>query len=128
MRPVRSRSQGVPLKSVVLLGCVLVPVGIIGAVGTLWELGQVDLPFLHRGDQVEPGTIPVPKSSQLIKAYTKLTREHLMDRQHRYVYFYVKPEDIAKGKIITNPSEITGRRAESRQTARLRLHGKGLPA
>ena len=68
MRPVRSRSQGISLKSVVLLGCVLVPTPAVGAIGTLWGFGEIDLPFLTRGEQIPPGSVAVVVSRRAGRA------------------------------------------------------------
>jgi hypothetical protein len=114
MRPVRSRSQGVPLKSVVLLGIVLVPIAVVGAVGTLWELGQIDLPFLRKGEQIPPGSMAVVVSAPLpngkpIPAYTKLIREHVWDvRKDRLSCVYLTPDKITKEMII-DLNQILGR-------------------
>jgi hypothetical protein len=114
MRPVRSRSQGIPLKSVALLGCVLVPTAALGAVATLWGMGEIDLPFLNRGEQIPAGSVAVVVSAPMpngkpIPAYTKLTRDHVWDaKKGRLACDYLPPEKITKEMII-DLNQILGR-------------------
>jgi hypothetical protein len=108
MRPVRSRPSGVPLKTVVLLACLLTPVAAVGAIGTLWFTGHIDLPFLSR-NRIPPGRVPVPISSRFIPAYTKLTRDYIMDENANVKYYYVTPEDLEKGKMLVDITQIFGR-------------------
>lgn len=109
MRPVRSRPSGIPTKTVVLLACLLTPVAAVGAIGTLWFTGHIELPFLSRGERIPPGTIAVPRSSRLIPAYTKLTRDSIMDAQANVKYYYVKPQDAEKNRMLVDVSQIFGR-------------------
>jgi hypothetical protein len=109
MRPVRSRPSGVPLKTVVWLGCLLTPVAAVGAIGTLWFTGHIELPFLSRGERIPPGTIPVPRSSRFIPAYTKITRDSIIDEQANVKYYYVKPQDAEKNKMLVDINQIFGR-------------------
>ncbi len=55
----RSKSQGISMGLVILLVCVLVPTMAVGAVGTLWAFGKIDLPFLSRGNQIPEGYVRV---------------------------------------------------------------------
>lgn len=114
MRPARSRSQGSSLKTAVLLAGVVIPITAVGAVGTLWALGRIDLPFLSRGEQIPPGAIAVPVSMALpngkpIAAYTKITRDNVWDpRRNRLSSIYLTPDKITK-EMITDLNQILGR-------------------
>jgi hypothetical protein len=109
MRPVRSRQSSIPLKTVVVLGCFLLPVAAVGAIGTLWFMGQIELPFLSRGERIPPGRVRVPYSARPIPAYTKITRDWIMDEHANYKYYYVEPQDVEKGKMLVDIDQIFGR-------------------
>jgi hypothetical protein len=103
-----------PLKSVVLFGSILVPTAAVGAVVTLWGMGEIDLPFLSRGEQITPGSVAVVVSALMpngrpIPAYTKLTRDHVWDaKKGRLACVYLTPDKITKEMII-DLNQILGR-------------------
>jgi Flp pilus assembly protein CpaB len=105
----RSKPRGLSIRIVVALTCLLVPIAAMGGVGTLWALGQIDLPFLHRGEQIPPGAVAVIRSAGHIAAYTKLTRDHIWDAaKGRFSVFYMPKEQITS-EMITDYHQIVGR-------------------
>jgi hypothetical protein len=77
-------------------------------------MGEIDLPFLKRGEQIPPGSVAVVVSAPMsdghpIPAYTKLTRNHLWDfKRNRLSCIYLMPDMITKEMII-DLNQILGR-------------------
>jgi Flp pilus assembly protein CpaB len=106
----RSRSQGLSRWVVTLLVCLLVPLTSAGAVGALWAFGKVDpLSWFSSHDQLPPGYVPVLASGVKIPAYTKITRDHLLDpKTGRWAFVPVREVDIPKEAILS-PNDVIGR-------------------
>ncbi len=103
--PSRSRANRFPL---VLASGVFLIVGLLGAVGTLWALGLVDL---RRSKLVasHEGMVAVPISAQQIPMYTRVTREHLFDLKTQTLQFlYLRPEQVSPNMIV-KLEDILGR-------------------
>jgi Flp pilus assembly protein CpaB len=97
----------------------LLVLAVAGTVLVLGYLGKVDLSFLPfqlpgmpaTAASLAPpkGTIAVPISAREIKAYTKISREHVIDETTMQLRFVnLKPEQI-KPSMCTDMKEILGR-------------------
>lgn len=85
-------------------------VGGVGTVCTLWALGEIELPFLNREKQpkVPPGAVAIPVSARRIAAYSKVTRDDLIDVQAKSIKtIYLMPEQVPPGALL-RLSEIVG--------------------
>jgi hypothetical protein len=83
--------------------------GGVGTVGTLYALGHIDLPFLHRTEQLPPGWLMVPVSGGEIPAYTKLSRDHIWDpRKGQFSTVPMSPDTITP-EMIVDRNKIFGR-------------------
>ncbi len=86
-----------------------VVVGGVGTVGTLWAMGEIDLPFLNRAPSVPPGYRLVPVSGAAIPAYTKLSRDHVWNPQKgTFATAMMKDEEITPD-ILVAFKDIFGR-------------------
>src|SRR5580692_1314265 len=106
----RSRAQRSSRWIVVVLICLFVPLAAAGTVGTLWAFGKVDPVawFSHR-DQLPPGHVPVLASWTKIPAYTKITRDHLIDpRTGKWAFVPVPESEIPKEAMLST-NEVIGR-------------------
>jgi len=103
--PYRRRSSALG-KLLLVAGIVLVSGA--ATVGTLWALG-IDLAFWRRGPQILPGSVAVPVSAQVIPAYTKLTRVHIVDRETRQVKYIYLPRGAVTQDMLTDFKKILGR-------------------
>jgi Flp pilus assembly protein CpaB len=95
----------------VLLAAAVLVVGVVGTVGALWYMG-VPIPFLSRARAAyvpAEGTEAVYLSTKEIPAYTKITREHILDGTGSPSVSYLSLEDIQKRKLLTDPNAIVGR-------------------
>jgi Flp pilus assembly protein CpaB len=106
----RSRPQRVSRWVVALLICLFVPLAVAGAVGTLWAFGKVDpTSWFSAHDQLPPGYVPVLASGVKIPAYTKITRDHLLDpRTGKWAFVPVREAEIPKEAILS-PNDVIGR-------------------
>jgi hypothetical protein len=106
----RSRAQRSSRWIVVVLICLFVPLAAAGTVGTLWAFGKVDPVawFSHR-DQLPPGHVPVLASWTKIPAYTKITRDHLIDPRTGKWAFVPVPEGEIPKEAMLSTNEVIGR-------------------
>jgi hypothetical protein len=106
----RSRAQRSSRWIVVVLVCLFLPLAAAGTVGTLWAFGKVDPVawFVHR-DALPPGFVPVLASGVKIPAYTKITRDHLLDPKTGRFAFVAVPEGEVPKEAILSPNEVVGR-------------------
>jgi Flp pilus assembly protein CpaB len=82
---------------VILLLFMAVVIGGVGTVGTLWALGEIDLPFFKKdeSEKIPPGAVGIPVSARKILAYSKVTRDDLLDPQTKRIkVMYLMPEQI----------------------------------
>lgn len=95
----------------IVLTCAVLAVLVAGGViATLYQLGV--LQFARPATNVEPnreGKIPVLMAGQSIPAYTRVTRDHLVNPETKEAAnFWLVPEQIPPG-VLRNLSEIAGR-------------------
>jgi Flp pilus assembly protein CpaB len=123
----RNRRRRSPLVTMAVLAFVLL-VGGAGTVGTLAAMGQVDLSFLpffanEEPAPVEPeapsfeGMVPVPVSAAEIPAYTKVTREHLINRQKGDFSVVYIAEDQITDELMVDLGDIIGRVLDHKKPA-----------
>lgn len=105
----RSKSQGISMGLVILLVCVLVPTMAVGAVGTLWAFGKIDLPFLSRGNQIPEGYVRVLVSRRTIPAYAKISREDVFDAKIGDFASIPVPRTTLTSDVLTDYGQIRGR-------------------
>jgi hypothetical protein len=106
----RTRSQGTSRWVVALLVCLLVPLTAAGAVGGLWAFGKIDpLSWFSTRDQLPPGYVKVLASSVKIPAYTKITRDQLLDPKTGIWAFVPVPEGEIPKEAILSPNQVIGR-------------------
>ncbi len=106
----RSRARGSSRWVVVVLVCLFLPLAAAGTVGTLWAFGKVDpIAWFSRRDQLPPGFVPVLASGMKIPAYTKITRDHLIDPKTGRFAFVPVPEGEIPKEAILSPNEVIGR-------------------
>jgi Flp pilus assembly protein CpaB len=106
----RTRSQGTSRWVVALLVCLLVPLTAAGAVGGLWAFGKIDpLSWFSTRDQLPPGYVKVLASSVKIPAYTKITRDQLLDPKTGLWAFVPVPEGEIPKEAILSPNAVIGR-------------------
>jgi Flp pilus assembly protein CpaB len=106
----RSRPQRFPVWVVVLLVIVLIPLTATGAVGTLWAFGKVDpWSWFSNPNRLPEGCVAVMASGMKIPAYTKITRDHLIDpKAGGWAFQPMREPDITKD-IILKPTDVIGR-------------------
>lgn len=104
--PPRGRST----VSLLLVGFVILIVGGVATVGTLWGLGVIPELFGKKaGKPSHEGMIAVPVSAIDIAATSVVTRDHLIDKEAKELkLIYVKPEEL-KPEMIRDPAQIIGR-------------------
>src|SRR3954453_9237016 len=85
------------------------PLGAILALAILVPLGLVKLPFLSKPTARPRGEgIPVPLTVHAIQAYTRITRDHVLDAQTGdLLVTYLRPEDV-KDKGLLPFDKIIG--------------------
>ncbi len=106
----RARARGSSRWVVVVLVCLFIPFAAAGTVGTLWAFGKVDpIAWFSRRDQLPPGFVPVLASGTIIPAYTKITRDHLLDPKTGKFAFVPVPEGEIPKEAILSPNEVMGR-------------------
>jgi Flp pilus assembly protein CpaB len=86
------------------------PIAAAGAVGTLWAFGKIDpKSWFASRDQLPPGYVRIMASGSRIPAYTKITRDHLLDQKTgQWAYVPVREEAIPKEAILS-PNDVMGR-------------------
>src|SRR5579862_8838210 len=106
----RSRQSGLSRWVVALLFCVSVPVTAAGAVGALWAFGKIDpVSWFQPKSRLPEGCVAVMASGMKIPAYTKITREHLMDpATGGWAFVPLREADIPK-EVILHPTDVIGR-------------------
>jgi Flp pilus assembly protein CpaB len=106
----RSRQQRISRWIVALLICLFVPFAAAGTVGTLWAFGKIDpMSWFSSHDQLPPGYVAVLASGVKIPAYTKITRDHLLDpKTGKWAFVPVRETDIPKEAILS-PNDVIGR-------------------
>jgi Flp pilus assembly protein CpaB len=106
----RSRPHGPAPWIVALLILLFIPLAAAGTVGTLWAFGKVDpKSWFVSHDPLPPGHIAVPASPAKIPAYTKITREHLIDPATGTLAFVAVPEGEIPKEAFLNPNDVIGR-------------------
>ena len=105
----RSKSQGISMGLVILLVGLLVPTVAVGAIGTLWAFGQIDLPFLSRGNRIPEGYVRVLVSARKIPAYSKITREDVFDAKIGDFASIPVPRTTVTSDVLTDYGQIRGR-------------------
>jgi hypothetical protein len=83
---------------------------VVVTVGTLWVSGRfaTQRPAPHPAGPPE-GTIAVPITSQVIPAYTRLTRDHFWNKKTgTFAIVYLYPREITRG-MLTSWDDIRGR-------------------
>jgi Flp pilus assembly protein CpaB len=79
-----------------------------GTVGGLWVAG-VPLPFVTRAPDYR-GLVPVPVTATQIPAYSRVTRDYLLEPgTGRPRYIHLPPETVEKLHVISDFGQITGR-------------------
>jgi Flp pilus assembly protein CpaB len=79
-----------------------------GTVGTLWSMGELDLSFFKKKETIPPGAIGIPVSARRIAAFTKVTRDDLIDPQTKAIKaMYLMPEQVPSEALL-KLSEIIG--------------------
>lgn len=109
----RGRSSGLGFFFVLLL----LVLGAAGALGTIYVLGDMKLPFLGRveakdKEKVEDhtGLVRVPLSTRAIPAYTVVEYGALFDpRTQSFSYSWMSPERVKDLGVITDISQLLGR-------------------
>lgn len=109
----RGRSSGLGFFFVLLL----LVLGAAGALGTIYVLGDMKLPFLGRveakdKEKVEDhtGLVRVPLSTRAIAAYTMVEYGSLFDaRTQSFSYSWMSPERVKDLGVITDISQLLGR-------------------
>src|ERR1700722_19351025 len=76
-----------------------IALGGAGIAATLWTMGVVDLSFLHQRG-IPPGWVAVPVSAEKIPAYTKLTRDHILDPKTGLVRYQHLPANEVRADVI----------------------------
>jgi Flp pilus assembly protein CpaB len=90
-----------------MLGVMLI--GGIGMLGTLWATGHIELPFLARTTNQHEGKVQVLLSGSPIPAYTKVTRDHLINPKTQLAAsFWLAKEQVPPGTLL-DLGEIAGR-------------------
>jgi len=119
----RNHRRRSPFLTVAVVGLALL-VGGVGTVGTLAAMGEVDLPFLPFFGQTPqqtqplpaaPTGVPVPVSVMEIPAYTKITREHLIDAKVGDVTVVYIPKDQISDELKVDFRDIVGRVLDHRK-------------
>lgn len=98
----RSRSFFSPL----LMGLVVV-VGAGLTLAGLWAVGAVNLERLGFGPSHE-GMIAIPMPSRAIPAYTKVTREYLLDEKGNLSLMYLPPDAVTP-QMYSSTTDVLGR-------------------
>src|SRR5580704_7834376 len=107
----RSRPAGFSRWVVVaLLLCVVFPLTAVGAVGTLWAFGKVNpVAWFSTPSRLPPGYVAVMASGMKIPAYTKISREHILDpATGGWAFLPLRETEIPK-EVILSPSDVIGR-------------------
>ncbi len=94
-------------------GALIVALGVIalggtGITATLWAMGIVDLSFLNR-DGVPSGWVAIPVSAGKIPAYTKLSRDHILDPRNGRIKYTYLPADEVRAEVIRDYNKVFGR-------------------
>lgn len=105
----RSKSQGISIGLVIVLVCLLVPTAAVGAIGTLWAFGQIELPFLSRGDRLPAGYVRVLVSARTIPAYSKITRDDVVNPKTGDFASIPVPRETITSDVLTDYGQIRGR-------------------
>jgi len=105
----RSKSQGISIGLVIGLICLLVPTAAVGAIGTLWAFGQIELPFLSRGNRLPEGYVRVLVSARTIPAYSKIGRDHVVDPKTGDFASIPVPRETITSDVLTDYGQIRGR-------------------
>lgn len=103
-----TRRRSSPWLSLILMTLVLV-VGGVGTVGTLWYTGMLELPFLATPINTHEGKVQVLMAGTTIPAYTAVTRDHLIDPKTKLAAsFWLAPEQVPPG-VMMELGQIAGR-------------------
>jgi Flp pilus assembly protein CpaB len=105
----RSKSRGISTGLVIVLVFLLVAGTAVGGVGTLWLFGKIELPFLSRGDKLPDGYDRVLVSARTIPAYTKITRDDVIDPKTRDFASIPVPRETITDDVLTDYNQIRGR-------------------
>jgi Flp pilus assembly protein CpaB len=105
MRSANARRRRIPFGPLGVAAIV-----VVGVLTLLWTLGVVDAAtFGFRRKMSTVGMTPVPISPSRIPAYTKITRDHLVDpREQNIAMLYLRKQQVTTG-IITDVNKIVGR-------------------
>jgi Flp pilus assembly protein CpaB len=91
-----------------LLATVIMTLGVGGTFGALWAAGVVDLSAWRR-EGVPTGWIAVPASAQEIPAYTKLTRQYILEAETGKMKFIHLPPSDVRPEMILDYTKVLGR-------------------
>ncbi len=81
----------------------------IAAIGLLlWASGVLN-PGAVKKRIVRAGTVPVPVAATTIKAYSKVTRDHLIDVKNQEIAVVYLPKSALRPEMITDLAAILGR-------------------
>jgi Flp pilus assembly protein CpaB len=89
--------------------------GALGGVVLLAAAGVIEVPFLRKAKAVAakppppPGSVPVILAPRPIPAFTRVTRDHLLDAKTlEFVVMYLPAESVTRGGLLTF-EKISGR-------------------
>jgi Flp pilus assembly protein CpaB len=88
---------------------------ILATVGTLWATGTIDLPFFKKTEARAPappsydGMVLVPVSAKTIPAYTRVTRDYLIDLKTARLKFVPLAPAQVSSTMLVDLSKIVGR-------------------
>jgi len=105
--PPRGRST----TTLIVLGLLFLIVGGLGTVGALWGFGIIPNPFgkTTLAGPSREGMVAVPVSAIDIPSMSKVTRDHLFDKEAKEIkLIYIKPEEL-RPDMIRDLSQIIGR-------------------
>ncbi len=112
MRPIQPRRGGRSPWATALMAVLGIAMGGALTFGALWATGLVELPGQQAGRAAAgppPGFIPVPVAARPIPAYTRVSREDLMNpTTGEWLVRYMDPENLPPN-VITAIGQVRGR-------------------
>lgn len=113
MKPKRTARNTGAVSPIVVIAILLI--GGVGSIGTLWWMGDLELPFLDRlrpeadGASDRSGKIAVPIAAREISAYTQVRRDDFWDPEKSEFTSVWIDEDIVKDRGLMTAKEVLNR-------------------